>query len=1774
MASIRGSTGGSGGSSVWEPVRVSTAGGMRDGTVCSDMQILNLEGLCGWNTPTFTGSAPKARCGHTATLIPRTSMLVFGGADDPTGDELAPADTNVLNLETFAWGRPRTTGTPPEPMCHHTAVFIPASGNVFFLCGKTSKGPTNSFYAFSTTNRTWAALAKPPLLPRYHHAAVVMGNKMYVFGGTDGRATLGDFWCYDTVSSRWTQVFVEGNCPPPLSGHSAVVVANRILVWGGLSETGPNENLFAYDINTSRWHHVTPVLRGSSGDSPGPRVGFVCNEANRKIYLIGGVPPNGPSTSPALSTPFVLVTGMVTSPQIEKYHTEIMCLGKLEFTPLSQHPGPKLISPSWSSENLRILNDSDNSRPLSPIATLTTSPTLEPTEVATLRAVTPVLSDSLSSSTQLNRTFHQPPFVQSAPQLYCPNPQHPSQQPQPSPTPTPTPTPPLFDSDAVARLAEEEKRSRDLAQQIALLTTEKNTIMDTLNRVLETNVETKKELEELHNTKCSLNTELDSLRELHNTTTNEVTSLHTQLTTAQALKEKLELMLTNQNVQLQQMEQMKIERDTLLESNDSSVKLIASLRTEIETIRQENNSLSQNLDNRQTETAQSVEKTFTEIDLRKLEEEKIALVQNLETLKMELSEERSCKNSITKEKMSIEEEVSKCKLQYQEEIISARQEITTLQQRLSLEDATHKQEAAQLKQQLELASARGGSAMFGEAEYTSLQSQLEKCLQQLAAEQEVVTALRKELLESTRLLEEQENKSKMSEEHRIQLEKLTGNYSDLTSRHNNLKTILECTKRDRDDLQCQLTQQAGRIEEYEKKLKDNSQVIEGLVADKLSIEHEYKQMQELQQNKTDSGTAQSEIMAQIQTQAVQLTELHLRVAEMETLKDALQSKCEAILQADEARNKAEIELHSLQKELEKIQSLRQQDLEKEREMQNAINLEKSLQNELQSKLRTVENERDTTKAKLVIAEQALIQYETAQKALQADIQKERDLRTAQITELKALATVPESTVKDPSYNDQLERIRRMHDVETASLQMQLEEALNTISRQTSDISEAQLVLEGERAESREMKSTITKLNAEILEYQGKCQLVDTSIGTGSLQTEEMEKVQAQLSSIQVAVDTARGDVLRLETENQNLRESNQEKALQAEVLTKDLSAVRSTNTALEMGMHELHTSIEKNKQILNQLDAEKMLFVKQVTDLSGRADELKMLTQTLAVEREQLRSDLANHIKLFKAKEKEYAKKLTDMKTALIGAQNDKKTLESERVRLERENRAIKADVDRAVARICQSKSEYKELELYAEQLQSQFDETNLAKVDIQTKFDKLCTDYSMKSNELEEISLRCDKEVSSRNAITQELQSKLDKAISDLAESSTKHTLVVQSLQQQIENLSTELSQSTTAKSAAQELLQTKIARHIEEQRELQSKIENLTTNFGDSNMEESNQNLHMKIAQLNTDIETINLRHETEKSALQSKISQLSSELAQSITLCREAKASNQPHAELMGELIPISHEPDIQVKHDAPDTSTSLNETKNCDTASVQTELQTTAIEISKLSEENSQLKIQIESINKLLQQTKVSSEEDLAAQSKEIQILQEKINSVCQQNAESARLVELKLEQEVQEKKTQIENLGKENTNLQEVMSSLKSLLTQAEAEIQANKAEKKNFEEEILKLQASVVTLDENCKLLSSALAELQQQSSPEAETLKQQLEVLTQEFNNIQENRDQWKSAAEAMEQLGRQSVVERDATIAELTAQKERLENTLATVEQKNESLDRMLKKLTNLKT
>lgn len=130
------------------------------------------------------------------------------------------------------------------------------------------------------------------------------------FGGTNGFQWFNDVWCYDPAVNKWSQLDCIGYIPAPREGHAAALVDDVMYVFGGRTEEGTDlGDLAAFRISSRRWYTFQNM-----GPSPSPRSGHSMTTVGKSIVVLGGEPSSATTSVSDLGLLYVLDTSKIRYP--------------------------------------------------------------------------------------------------------------------------------------------------------------------------------------------------------------------------------------------------------------------------------------------------------------------------------------------------------------------------------------------------------------------------------------------------------------------------------------------------------------------------------------------------------------------------------------------------------------------------------------------------------------------------------------------------------------------------------------------------------------------------------------------------------------------------------------------------------------------------------------------------------------------------------------------------------------------------------------------------------------------------------------------------------------------------------------------------------------------------------------------------------------------------------------------------------------------------------------------------------------------------------------------------------------------------------------------------------------------------------------------------------------------------------------------------------------------------------------------------------------------
>ena len=250
-----------------------------------------------WDKPTTRGRQPEPRYFHAAGLH-RNNLIVFGGNEGTS----SLGDLHALNTENWTWSQPAATGAPPSPRTGHSGTMV---NRLFFVIGGVGDAPNNTFNTHELSDMFildceamawWRPDVSPALPPIAYHAAALVADKIFIYGGATRETLYNDVIMVDTATNVW-QVVMDGETGglPKRRRHAVSRGSGtRLLFFGGWDGAQTTASLFELDATSwLRMDAVAPPASASTNGAHGRAGAMVTGAAASKagsmqVANIGG----------------------------------------------------------------------------------------------------------------------------------------------------------------------------------------------------------------------------------------------------------------------------------------------------------------------------------------------------------------------------------------------------------------------------------------------------------------------------------------------------------------------------------------------------------------------------------------------------------------------------------------------------------------------------------------------------------------------------------------------------------------------------------------------------------------------------------------------------------------------------------------------------------------------------------------------------------------------------------------------------------------------------------------------------------------------------------------------------------------------------------------------------------------------------------------------------------------------------------------------------------------------------------------------------------------------------------------------------------------------------------------------------------------------------------------------------------------------------------------------------------------------------------------------
>jgi hypothetical protein len=228
---------------IYDPLRdqMIVFGGVA-GSLFNDVWALSLAGAPAWTRIEPSGPSPAPRAGHSLVYDPDGDrMILFGGFDGVSAPAQRRNDVWALSLYgTPTWTEITPVGPGPSARSSHSAVYDTARHRMVIF-GGTDPAYRNDTWALSLTGSpAWTMLTPSGTPPPVREEQSVIydprGDRLILFGGTDGIDDFGDVWFLQFGTDAWVRRPPTPASPLPRWGHGAIddPVADRMILFGGI----------------------------------------------------------------------------------------------------------------------------------------------------------------------------------------------------------------------------------------------------------------------------------------------------------------------------------------------------------------------------------------------------------------------------------------------------------------------------------------------------------------------------------------------------------------------------------------------------------------------------------------------------------------------------------------------------------------------------------------------------------------------------------------------------------------------------------------------------------------------------------------------------------------------------------------------------------------------------------------------------------------------------------------------------------------------------------------------------------------------------------------------------------------------------------------------------------------------------------------------------------------------------------------------------------------------------------------------------------------------------------------------------------------------------------------------------------------------------------------------------------------------------------------------------------------------------------------------------
>ncbi|WRT63332.1 uncharacterized protein IL334_000237 [Kwoniella shivajii] len=231
----------------------------------------------------FYGRPPnQALRAHSGTLVGERIWIIGGVDKSSCWRGVAWFDT-----ESLFWSTIDTRGDQFPPLRAHTTTLV--GDKLFIFGGGDGPSYSNEVWILDTVTHRFSrpniGTPKSPIPPpRRAHTTVAYRNYLVVFGGGNGQAALNDVWALDVSdlnNLNWQEWKTKGDIPQKKGYHTANLVGDKMIVFGGSDGHASFADIHILNLKTRVWTLITTEVKHN-------RLSHTSTQVGSYLFIIGG----------------------------------------------------------------------------------------------------------------------------------------------------------------------------------------------------------------------------------------------------------------------------------------------------------------------------------------------------------------------------------------------------------------------------------------------------------------------------------------------------------------------------------------------------------------------------------------------------------------------------------------------------------------------------------------------------------------------------------------------------------------------------------------------------------------------------------------------------------------------------------------------------------------------------------------------------------------------------------------------------------------------------------------------------------------------------------------------------------------------------------------------------------------------------------------------------------------------------------------------------------------------------------------------------------------------------------------------------------------------------------------------------------------------------------------------------------------------------------------------------------------------------------------------